>query len=61
MTAPKTRQHGGARPGAGRKPSAEPLVLIQIRVPKSVADQMGDNRTKFAREAVAEKIMRRKP
>ena len=49
---------GGKREGAGRKPAFEPSILVQVRIPESWTQSMGDNRRKFVRDAIKEKIER---
>ena len=42
MTSKLKRSHGGARPGAGRKPlsETEPTVRRTVTMPKSLADYL---------------------
>ncbi len=38
MTDPHSRQRGGRRPGAGRKPSLKPLAIVRLLDPQTRAD-----------------------
>ena len=57
----KKKQHGGKRPGAGRKPIApeEDTVMVAVAMPASLVDRLdsvaekrGWNRSQAVREAV---------
>lgn len=37
----RKKNRGGARPGAGRKPDADPKYRLQIRVEQSIIDDNG--------------------
>jgi hypothetical protein len=62
------KQHGGKRPGAGRKPisTTEDTVLIAVAMPTglverldAVAEQRGWNRSEAVREAVQALVKRK--
>lgn len=54
------KQHGGKRPGAGRKPGADgPTMMVAVTVPESLvaalderADREGWNRSRAVTEAI---------
>jgi hypothetical protein len=66
--AKKKAAHGGARPGAGRKPSAEgPAVTVVASVPQSLVERLdalaeaeGWGRSKAVTEAIRGLLKRKK-
>lgn len=51
--------HGGKRPGAGRKPSEDPRIMLQVRIPRSkmeaataAAESAGETMTEWVETAI---------
>jgi metal-responsive CopG/Arc/MetJ family transcriptional regulator len=53
------KNHGGKRPGDGRKPAFEKSTVIHVRVPDSWIEEIekqASTRTEFVRQAIREKL-----